>query len=137
MTVTSATDSADGSGLDPLVAVSIELAVGQWLRSARATSAARERLRSAGVSEAEIEERRRCRSADPHLAALLRLAVTVIITRGRLDERDIRRVRPALEDRELRAIVAATAVAFLAVTLAESVDRTTPFVPIDVEIGDY
>lgn len=125
------------AGLDSVVAASIELAVAQWLRSARATSGARERLRSAGVDDAEIEQRRRCRSADPHLAALLRLAVTVIITRGRLEPRDVGRVRPALTDERLRAVVAATAIAFLAVTLAESVDRTTPFAPIDMEIGDY
>jgi hypothetical protein len=117
--------------------MSIDMAVAQWLRSPRATSQAREHLRAAGVGEAEIEERRRCRSSDPHLAALLRLAVTVIITRGRLEPRDIRRVRPALTDDELRAVIAATAIAFLAVTLAESVDRATPFVPIDIEVGDY
>jgi hypothetical protein len=117
--------------------MSIDLAVGQWLRSPRATSCARERLRAAGVDEAEIEERRRCRSADPYLASLLRLAVTVIITRGHLEPSDIRRVRPALDEGGLRAVIAATAIAFLGVSLAESVDRATPYAPIDMEVGDY
>ena len=66
--------------------LSIGLAVAQWMRSPRGTSAARQRLRELGVPEAEIERRRRAQSDDRSLAGMLRLAVTLVIARGRLEK---------------------------------------------------
>jgi hypothetical protein len=129
--------AASAAHLDDASAASIDLAVAQWMRSPRATSMARERLRALGVSESEIEERRRCRSADPVLAAALRLAVTLLITRGRLEARD--RKAFSSHDREptIAAIAQATALAFLRVSLANEARPGEPFPPIDLEIGDY
>jgi hypothetical protein len=104
--------------LDDATAASVDLAIAQWMRSPRATSLARERLRTMGISEVEIEERRRCRSADPGLAALLRLAVTLLITRGRLEARDRAAISANDRDRVIAAVAQATALAFLRVSLA-------------------
>jgi hypothetical protein len=123
--------------LDDATGASIDLAVAQWMRSPRATSLARERLRAMGVSETEIEERRRCRSADQRLAAILRLAVTFVIARGRLEVRD-RALLPATDrDATIAAIAQATSLAFLRVSLANEVAANEPYPAIDVNIGDY
>jgi hypothetical protein len=116
--------------------LSIDLAVGQWMRSPRATSLARDSLREFGVAEPEIEARRRCRSDDRALASILRAAVTLMIARGHLDERDLRRLEPFSDAGLLREIAGATAHAFYNVAVAESVERA-PGVTIDLEIGDY
>jgi hypothetical protein len=118
------------------VRLSIDLAVAQWMRSPRATSVARDGLRRLGVMEAEIERRRRCQSADRSLAGILRTAVTLMIARGQLDQRDLRRLEPQPDTGLLRNIAGATAQAFYNVAIAESVERT-PFAAIDLEIGDY
>jgi hypothetical protein len=116
--------------------LSIDLAVAQWLRGPRATSIARQRLRSLGVSETEIECRRRCRSSDRDLAEILRLAVTLLISHGRLEATDLRRVKPAPSAALLRAVAAAAALAFYNVAIAESVERSA-YAAIDMRIGDY
>jgi hypothetical protein len=138
MTVTSA--GVPGSArliIDENAAASIELAVAQWMRSPRATSLARERLRTLGVAEAEIDQRRRCRSSDPHLAALLRLAVTLMITRGRLEPRDRALLPRAERGATIAALAQATSFAFLRVALANEIASTQPYPEIDLEIGDY
>ena len=116
---------------------SIDLAVAQWMRSARATSLFRERLRALGIADAEIEERRRCRSASPQLAAILRLAVTLMITRGCLDARDRALLPTRGREATIAAIARATSLAFLEVSLANEVPRDAPFPAIDLDIGDY
>ncbi len=116
---------------------SIHLAVAQWLRSARATSRARESLAALGIDRGEIERRRRAQSADPATAELLRLGVTLVMARGRLAESDLRGGIAHPTDQRLRAIATAAAEAFSLVAIAESVDRTAAFAPIDMEIGDY
>jgi len=128
---------AQAATLDETTTASIELAVAQWMRSPRGTSLARERLRALGMPEHEIEERRRCRSADPGVAAALRLAVTLIITRGRLEARD-RALLPASDrDAAIAAIALATSFAFLRVALANEAAPREPYPPIDLDIGDY
>jgi hypothetical protein len=123
--------------LDDRTVASIELAVAQWLRSPRATSLARERLRAAGVSEEEIEQRRRCRSSDPALATLLRLAVTLVITRGGLEARDRAPIASYERDALIGAVTAATSLARLRVSKANEVRPDEPYPAIDLDIGDY
>lgn len=123
--------------LDDETCASIELAVAQWMRSPRATSLGRERLRALGVTDMEIEERRRCRSSNRRLAAILRLAVTLMITRGRLEVRD-RALLPASNREELIAGIAkATSLAFLSVLLANEVNSNEPYPAVDLDVGDY
>lgn len=136
MTVTSSPSAADGL-LDTQTCASIGLAVAQWMRSPRATSLGREQLRAFGITDREIEERRRCRSADARLAVILRLAVTLMITRGRLEVRD-RALLPATErDALIAAIAKATSLAFLSVLLANAIDANESYPAIDLNIGDY
>jgi hypothetical protein len=123
--------------IDQVTKASIDLAVAQWLRSPRATSLARERLRTLGVSEGEIEERRRCRSVDPHLAAVLRLAVTLVITRGRLEARDRALLPAAGRDAAIAAIAYATSLALLRVWRPNEAASAEPFIAIDLDVGDY
>jgi hypothetical protein len=138
MTVTSdETTEPAQLALDEITVASIDLAVAQWMRSPRATSLARERLRTLGVAEDEIEERRRCRSGDRRLRAVLRLAVTIVITRGRLEERDRALLAPAERNAMLGAVAHATALAFLRVTLANEVTSAERYPAIDVDIEDY
>jgi hypothetical protein len=136
MSVT-ASSTAKAVPLDGETCASIDLAVAQWLRSPRATSLGRQRLRAFGVSEMEIEERRRCRSSNRRLAAILRVAVTLVITRGRLEVRD-RALLPASDREELIAGIAqATSLAFLSVLLANEVDSNEPYPEVDLDVGDY
>jgi hypothetical protein len=123
--------------LDDGTAASIDLAVAQWMRSPRATSLARERLRALGVSESEIEERRRCRSADPDLAAVLRLAVTLVIARGKLEPHDRARIRSGNREALIASIARATSLSFLRVSLANEVHPSEPYPAIELDIGDY
>jgi uncharacterized protein YciW len=123
--------------LDDEACASIDLAVAQWMRSPRATSLGRERLRALGVSAMEIEERRRCRSSNPRLAAILRLAVTLIITRGRLEVRDRALLPESGREELIAAIARATSLAFLGVLLANEVDSNEPYPAVDLDIGDY
>ena len=116
---------------------SVCLAVAQWLQSARAVVSARERLVALGASDNEIERRRRADSNDAELAALLRLAVTIVITRGRLAERDRRRLMQPSSDAVLRALIEATADAYARVLHAESTGHASPAPRIDMNIGDY
>jgi hypothetical protein len=138
MTVTqSVTADHARLAIDESTTASIDLAVAQWMRSPRATSLARERVRTLGVDEAEIEERRRCRSVDRHMAAVLRLAVTLVITRGRLEERDRALLPWAERDATIAAIAHATSLALLRVARANEVASAEPFPAIDLDIGDY
>ncbi len=123
--------------LEELVRWSIELAVGQWLRDPHTTFAARAVLRAAGVSESEIEERRRARSADPDLARILHFAVTVIITRGLPEERDVRRLGPQGHPAMVAAIVDAATSSRARVAFASAPARTSSPPPIDMDVGDY
>ena len=127
---------ADGAHLTADARLSINLAVAQWLRSPRATSNARRRLRDAGVAEDEIERRRRTQSDDPSLAGVLKLAVTMVIARGHLSERDRRFIGRGPNDPLVREIAESVAASFYDVTVAESLDRS-PFETIDMQIGDY
>lgn|GEM_PF-2484667 len=128
---------AQAPALDETTTASVELAVAQWMRSPRGTSLARERLRAIGLPEEEIEERRRCRSSDRGVAAALRVAVTLMITRGRLDARDRALLPAANRDAAIAAIALATSLAFLRVSLANEAAPREPYPPIDLDIGDY
>ena len=133
---TDATASARPALLDREQRASIDLAIAQWVGSARATSMARQRLLALGVAPDEVESRRRAASADPILAGILRFAVTTVIARGRIGA-DLRRLKPVPSDALVREVLTATAQAFLNVTLAESIDATGPQPAIDMNIGDY
>ena len=85
----------------------------------------------------EIEERRRCRSSNPRLAAILRLAVTLITTRGRLEVRDRALLPESGREELIAAIARATSLAFLGVLLANEVDSNEPYPAVDLDIGDY
>jgi uncharacterized protein YciW len=123
--------------LSDTVRLSIDLAVAQWLRNPHATYAARAELRAAGISEAEIEERRRARSADPELARILHFAVVAIITHGRPEERDIRRLGATADPALVRAILDAASSSRRRVALAAVLARGTAPPPIDMNVGDY
>jgi alkylhydroperoxidase family enzyme len=123
--------------LDEAVRAAIEIAVAQWVRSERCTSAARERLRELGVDAFEIERNRRADSRDPGLRALLRFAVTTLIARGRVAPNDLQRMRPRPSDALLAEVASITARAFLRVTLVESLDLHLDVPPVAMAIGDY
>ena len=115
---------------------SIRLAVAQWMRSARGVAAARDELRTMRVPEDEIFRRRRAESSDANLAALLRLAVTVVITRGVLEESDRRRFAHVLDDDVVRSVVTHVADAQWYVSQAER-NRAERDPSVDLDVGDY
>ncbi len=115
---------------------SIRLAVAQWMRSARAVVAARDALRGLPVPADEIFRRRRAESADAHLAALLRLAVTLVITSGALEDSDRRRYTPLLGDDVVRSVVQHVADARRYVSHIER-DATGAAPNVDLDVGDY
>jgi hypothetical protein len=115
---------------------SIRLAVAQWLRSARGVAAARDALRGLDVRSDEIFRRRRAESADAHLATLLRLAVTLVITRGELEDSDRRRYAPLLDDDVVRSVVQHVADARRYVLHLER-NAAEPAPNVDLNVGDY
>ena len=117
--------------------LAIELAVAQWARSERTASAAVERLLALGVPTAEIERHRRADATDDRLARLLRYAVTLLLTHGRLDRTDLARVRPRAGDALLAETAAVTARAFLRIAVVESLDLPLAVPPLAMAIGDY
>jgi hypothetical protein len=136
MTVTIPNRPKPGRVLTPEQVASIRLAVAQWVRSARAVAAARDALRMLGVPADEIFRRRRAGSADAHLATLLRLAVTLVITRGALEDSDRRRYAPLLDDGVMRSVVQHVADARRYVSNMEQSD-TGPVPNVDLDVGDY
>src|SRR5580658_511090 len=130
MTVTECARAA-GCRLDLASYWSIVLAVAQWRRNPQITQAAIVRLRGLGVADDEVLARRRATSADRDLAALLRLAVTIVITRDRLLPADLRPIerRSLLPLLPLVRTYTADALAFI---------RAVPPAPaIDMDVGDY
>jgi uncharacterized protein YciW len=136
MMVTPAASSAAAPQLGAEARLSIGLAVAQWMRSPRATSSARGRLRELGVADAEIERRRRAQSADRTLEGILRLAVTLVIAHGRLEPSDVRGLKPSPDAGLLREIAATVARTFYDVAIAESIDRSGD-PTLDMQLGDY
>jgi len=136
MTVTAARRPELARLLTPEQIASIRLAVAQWTRSARAVAAAQDALRGLRVPANEIFRRRRAESADAHLAATLRLAVTIVITRGVLDESDRRRYAALLDDDVVRAVVQHAAEARLYVSHVER-NATATAPRVDLDVGDY
>ena len=125
-----------GRSLTPEQIASIRLAVAQWMRRARAVAAARDELRGLDVPADEIFRRRRAESADAHLAALLRLAVTLVITRGALDDSDRRRYAPFLNDDVVRDVVQHVADARRYVLQIERIaDKAA--LDVELDVGDY
>jgi hypothetical protein len=122
--------------LTPEQVASIRLAVAQWMRSARGVAAARDALRALHVPADEIFRRRRAESADAHLATLLRLAVTLAITRGTLEDSDRRRYAPLLDDDVVRNLVQHVADARRYVSHIER-NATEPAPRVDLDVGDY
>ncbi|HEV2738733.1 MAG TPA: hypothetical protein VGU66_09155 [Candidatus Elarobacter sp.] len=115
---------------------SIRLAVAQWMRSARAVAEARDALRALHVAPDEIFRRRRAESADARLATLLRLAVTLVITRGALEECDRRRYAPLLDDDVVQSVVQHVANTRQYVSRVERT-CTEPTPNVDLDVGDY
>lgn len=115
---------------------SIRLAVAQWRRSPRAVAEARDALRALHVRPDEIFRRRRAESTDAHLAALLRLAVTVAITRGALEDSDRRRFAPVLHDAVVQRVVQQVADAQRYVSHVER-SRAERAPSVDLDVGDY
>ncbi len=136
MTVTQGQRTELGQLLTPEQDASIRLAVAQWMRSARVVAAARDALRRLHVPEDEIFLRRRAESADAHLAALLRLTVTLVITRGALEDSDRRRYTPLLGDTVVGSIVQHVADARRYVSHIER-NAAEPAQSIDLDVGDY
>ena len=135
MTVTEARPEL-GRQLTPEQIASIRLAVAQWMRSARGVAAARDALRVRGVPADEIFRRRRAESADAHLATLLRLAVTLVITRGEVEDSDRRRYTPLLGEDVVRSVVEHVADARRYVSQIEwHADQPAP--SVDLDVGDY
>ncbi len=115
---------------------SIRLAVAQWMRSARAVAEAQDELRALHVPPDELFRRRRAESADPNLAVLLRLAVTLVITRGVLEPSDRRRFAPLLDNDIVQAVVKQVAHARRHVSqLEQSLFVGVP--SVDLDVGDY
>jgi len=115
----------------------IEIAAAQWVRSESAVAAAYEHMLQIGIDRDEIEANRRATSADSRIAPLLRYAVTLLITKGRVNKSDLALVRREHSDAVLAEVAAITARAFLRIALLESLHIDVRAPRIDVEIGDY
>jgi hypothetical protein len=115
---------------------SIRLAVAQWMRSGRAVADAGDALRAFRVPPDEIFRRRRAESADPRLAIVLRLAVTLLITGGVLEDSDRRRYAPLLDDDVVQRVVQHVADARRYVSHVERTG-TEPAPYVDLDVGDY
>ena len=133
----SVTSSPPQTRLSEHVRRSIDLAVAQWLRHPHATFAACADLRAAGISEAEIEERRRARSRDPELARILHFSVVAIITNGRPEDRDIHRLGSDADPALAGAVLAAAESSRRRTALASVLARGASPPPIDMNVGDY
>lgn len=136
MMVTSVERPSLGRALTPEHLASIRLAVAQWLRSARAVAEARDELRTLHVPPDEIFRRRRAESADVYLAALLRLAVTLVITGGTLEDSDRRRFAPVLDDNVVQCVVQHVEDAQRHVSRTEQ-SHAEPVPSVDLDVGDY
>jgi len=123
--------------LRPRDRAAIELAVAQWVGSERCASAAREELRALGEFDGDIERYRRADAADPALRTLLRFSIMILIARGRVDPRTVRRLRPRLSDALLAEVAEIVARAYLRVTLVESLDLDLHTPRLAMAIGDY
>ena len=122
--------------LTPEHIVSIRLAVAQWMRLGRAVAEARDELRALHVPPDEIFRRRHAESEDVYLAALLRLAVTLVITGGTLEDSDRRRFAPVLDDGALQSVAQHVECAKRQVSRAEQ-SRAEPVPSVDLDVGDY
>jgi hypothetical protein len=136
MTVTLAARAQQQQLLTSEQIASIRLAVAQWMRSARAVAEAWDALRALHVPPDEIFRRRRAESADARLGTLLRLAVTLVITRGALEESDRRRYAPLLDDDVVKSVVQHVADARRYVSHVERTG-TEPAPCVDLDVGDY
>jgi hypothetical protein len=136
MTVTVLEQPELGRLLTPEQIASIRLAVAQWMRSARGVALARDALCGLHVPADEIFRRRRAESADAHLTTLLRLAVTLVITRGALEDSDRRRYAPVLDDEVMRSVVQHVADARRYVSHVER-NATGAAPNVDLDVGDY
>ena len=122
--------------LTPEQVASIRVAVAQWMRSAHGVAAARDALRALHVPAEEIFRRRRAESADAHLATILRLAVTLVITRGALEDSDRRRYAPLLDDDVVRSVLQHVVDARRYVSQIER-NAAEPAPSVDLDVGDY
>lgn len=116
--------------------LAIELAVAQWVLCPQVAARSYVRLKHMGVSAEEIENYRRANASDPATRSLLRFAVAVIITRGKLDPTDRRRLDPVFAGDPAAIVKAACAALALCITTsALALDPEAP--DIDMKIGDY
>jgi hypothetical protein len=127
-----------GTGLSPRLRVQIALAVAQWLECATVTArayAAGEQLR---IEREELERNRRASSSDPGTKTILRLAVTIVISSGRIDATDRGWIeRHALGEVELREIIAEVTRTMFDCYAAGVLQVKPQVAPIEMRIGDY
>lgn len=127
-----------GAGLSPRLQTQIDLAVAQWLDNAAVTARAFDAGLALGVERDELERNRRARSADKRTQTILRLAVTIVIARGRIDATDRKWIeRFALGEDELREIIAEVSRATFACYVAGVIEPAPRVAPIEMRIGDY
>ncbi|MBD5655969.1 MAG: hypothetical protein IAI50_12430 [Candidatus Eremiobacteraeota bacterium] len=107
------------------------------MRSRRGVDTARKALLELGVSEDEIVRRRRAESTDRDLARALRLAVTIVITRGRLTDAERRNISRWFSEDAWSEIVETTTDAYATVVRAETLPAPAPEPTVDLDIGDY
>jgi hypothetical protein len=124
--------------LSPRLRNQITLAVAQWLDNAAVTSRAYETGLALGIERDELEANRRARSHDARTKTILRLAVTIVIARGRIDTTDRKWIeRYALSEEELREIIAEVTRAMFACYVAGVIEQQPRRAPIEMRIGDY
>jgi hypothetical protein len=127
-----------GTGLSPRLRNQITLAVAQWLENAPVTARAYGEGLDAGIERDELERNRRATSEDARTKAILRLAVTIVIARGRIDTTDRKWIeRYAIGEDELREIIAEVSRAMFACYVAGAIEPQPLVTPIEMRIGDY
>lgn len=127
-----------GAGLSPRLRTQIALAVAQWLDNAPVTARAFDGGEALGIERDELELNRRANSHDARTKMILRLAVTIVIGRGRIDTTDRKWIdRYALSEDELREIIAEVTRTMFACYVAGVIEPRPRVAPIEMRIGDY
>ncbi len=96
-----------------------------------------ERLVALGTPANEVLRRSRAESADSNLRDVLRFAVTIVITHGKLERADRHRLRRPDRDALVAAIVEAVADAYACVLRAETCNDNRQLPDFTLDVGDY
>ena len=117
--------------------LALELCLAQWLGSPQCTAMAYAQGLARGIPAQELERNRRARSDDADLQRMLRYAITIVIARGRVTEREracIADVVPEAAAPELASlIICLTYRCYLYGLLTLGSDAPV----IDMSVGDY